>query len=726
MSALRFVPGQVVVLSTSSLQDQFEEAYLSAFGELSASQEYSLNSGARFLAVFSVSNGEELRFIEYVRVQPGVIAASLNYIGLGLGDRYIDDEAPPELSYQPGVTLTRDFQCLILRDNPFDFGDSDDDDPGEEQGLAIFDANGSHALVSELERRRHLHLIAAIDVSPEHCRRVMRTIAQGVTQGLSNLRPGTARGRESLDHATIIGLTSNIDHSEITDLFGFSDRLLFLAQLATPETADLSVACINMSVDFSQVISGYSTLDAASAESPDTIFSIPFFERILATVVADVSRHDGEETRCPALFAAAGNRMTEGGPIRVRLGYPATRPEVIAATLVRSDAEIPDVVTPLPWVDVPASSSIKPCFAINAEEMAITATDGSSFASAWLAGYYVGQVNPNDDPRCLGSLSKVAWLLTRTERRRLPAGRRRLPCFAALIRDRKSASRLPGEVDGLIEDIGERFHADIALHGSTATVAEWLRLNNRRFEELESWISKDLGDVDFLFSGRIANGSTDDVKVLVRDWFKMRLGRSWITDSKRQVQIHPYEALANATERLRCVTPAHKLYITHGGVIDTWGGLEDLARREISFLPMTHPDFWLRNKYFSSGADCLGLNILHWLSTIVLLQLVSCAAGIPGPTADRNSASLVCEILDSADGEAAAGFLFGGKADDSRERVDRRFDRVEALMGSCGRRNITDASIDAILQRLHQLRKRSRGAASAYGQEVAAEDGAPS
>jgi hypothetical protein len=684
VTALRYIPGQVVAFGTESLQARFDESYLSAFGEAVSGRAYQFRSGIHWLELFVVNEGEELRFIDQVQAQPGVIAASLNYIGFGLAETYIDDDPPPERAYPPGRVAPRDTQYLFQSES----------DDMVSPPFADFDS-----LVDKLRDAWPSYLIAAVDVNPAHCSKVLSLIVDGLNYRLPNWDPAG----KAPDGASVLGLTANIDNSEITDLHGITDRLSLLAELVGPKySLDCQVLAINLSVDFSQIIRGYNALDPASAESPDMVYSFPFFERALSRVVADLS-HEGP----PAVFAAAGNRLKAGDRLRVRLGYPANRIETIAATFVTTDPADQESATPVDWVDVPATTGLKPCFAIDVNAMSIPERDGSSYASAWLAGHYTAlALRSPDNPEDLGLLSKTAWLMRRTERRRLPSGRQRLPCFAAVIRPNEVVERAAWDLDNLLAFLKAAFGADFCVHGSTATIGEWLRLNGHHLTDIAPVAKKDLGDLDMLYWGNLEVEEIEGAVNLAQEWLKGQLGRSWLASQKRPIELHPYEGLMTKAARLRSVTPVTKLYITAGGVIDTWGGLDDLRRRQIRFLPMTHPDFWAQNSLFSSNADCLALNILQWISSIALLQLVSHSVKIAGPAPDPESVAKVQEILSVVEAGSPQIPLFSPRITDIRERVDRRLDRAETLMGSCARQKIVDKTLDQILRTLRKLRQK--------------------
>ncbi len=708
---LRHIPGQIVVLGTSSLQSKFDESYLSAFAELQISHSFFLNSETNsetyFLELFVVNSGEELRFLEYARLQAGVIDASLNYIGFGLSDeRYIDDvEIQTEFNYQPGQVPPKNFQFILFsKDEEFVYKKSD------------FYYNKKE-LVEKIKSIDPNYLVAAIDVESEHCLNVVNIIREGFV-GNNNLS----------DNEVIIGLSAETEtkYREITDLYSYTHCLLLLADLqceVNNETSNpIRVLSINMSVDFSNHLAANNGiyLDSISNESWDKVFTMPFFEKTLAIIVSSLitveENSDPEEKKIwsPAIFAAAGNRVCKNDPLRIRLGYPATRPETIAVTFVKLDTN--NKKYPSDDVDVPATTGLKPCFAINTDNknISISRNDGSSFASAWLAGSYARAVlNTQCEMQYLGLLSKTAWLMQQTEHCSLPSGLNRLPCYVEVIPPEiKKPTRTPSDMDALISELNKRFKADFCLHGSSAAISEWLRLNNSHYSDIATWVHKDLGDVDLIYAGQIEGASSEGVKAFVRTWFKQKPGfnRIWVTDRKRPIELHPYEGLVTAAERLRSITPVNKLYITKGGVIDTWGGLSDLANGNIRFLPLTHRAFWERNAFFSSGTDCLGLNILQWISIITLLQLVSNAAGIYNhPVADNESLDQVKEILDKVENKTLGFSLFGYReyTTDMRERYDRRLERVETLISSCARHNIIDKELDNILKILCSLRDQS-------------------
>ena len=683
MIGLRYVPGQIVVLSRSSIESDFDESYLSAFSEAQASKSYELNSGSYNLGLYVVGEGEELRFLDYVSNQPTTVSTSLNYIGSGLDDRIVNDDLHQELAYTPGAPVPRNFQYFFMNRN--------------HENIENYLHDQYEELLNSYNYNQSDFLIGAIDVTQNHCIDVMRSILNGLIQRLSI--------ESSSNRFSIVGLTANLDNSDITDLFGFSDRLLQLADFSHKVSTPL--IAINLSVDFSQIIRGYTITDAASAESPNTVYSFPFFEKTLSKVIND-ARLGRIKNLHPALFVAAGNRLESNALPRVRLGYPAVRPEAMATTFVTVDLQN-HLADPVDSVDIPATTGLKPCFGVDIQQWRPHRVNGSSFASAWLAGYYAGLVHNQNDVLKMGMFSKLAWLMQHTERYELPKGAGRLPCHAAVIRQSRNQPYLSTHVDLLINELRNEFNADFCLHGSTAAVTEWLRLNGKDISDLAPWINKDLGDIDLLFAGRITAPkdkvvTIQDIKKFVHDWIKTHLNRSWVMDRKRLVQIHSYEGTVNKTSRLRSVTPVNHLYVTQGGVIDTWGGLQDLQQGHIRFLPMTHGAFWERNNRYGSGSDSLGLNILHWLSIISLLRLVSYSVGISPPVPHYESQQKILDILQTAQADPIGYKIFGHTLNDVRERLDRRFERVETLMASCMRKNILDPSLDNILDTLSVMR----------------------
>jgi hypothetical protein len=708
MTALRHVPGHVVVLSSGLPTAPFEESYLSAVAELLVTSQYQLGTERQprnvGLDVYLVNAGEELRFLEHVRSQPGVIAASVNYVGVGLDESHTAADATtpaqdyPELVYGAGRPAKSVLQCLLWS------GDSEAPECLTDEQL--------------LERRRSLpeRLIATVDVTVDHCKDVMTAIAEGYASAFDQPRA----------RPCILGMTAADEQGRFTDVFGFGDRLLRLAELAGPRYGEpIAVHAINMSVDFGQIIRGYEEVDRRLANYPCAIASIPVLEEICDLASEILTREVGDELEgevgpgrkprlpraSPALFAAAGNRTALRAEPRNRMGYPAIRPEIIAATFVTAVGENPEFVALADAVDAPATSALKPCFAVDLAQRRVSRSDGSSFACAWLSGYYSalnGQSSP--PPEQLGRFSKAAWLMRQARRREIVSanGTGHLPNFVQVIGSsrRQDEARAPGEADKLIDELSRNFHVDFCLFGSTATVTEWLRLHDKSISDISTVLRKDLGDIDLLHTRGLDASQREAVKDFAQNWFKQKIGRAWVQDRKRPVELHLVPGLAGVGERLRSVVPATRLHVTRCGLIDVWGGLSDLQNRRIRLVAMTEPALWEENKLFSTGADCLALNILQWIGCTLLLRLVSIGVGVEPPSLAPESLDEVEKIFRRAGSSSRKRGvpLFGGGQKDLRERVDRRFERVETLMGSCARHGPTDLIFDEVTNSLRELR----------------------
>ena len=714
MTALRHVPGHVVVLSLASPFARFEESYLSAIAELLVTNRYELGDDEHprnvGLEVYLVNVGEELHFLDYVRSQPGVMAASINYIGLGLdqADADVDATTPaqdyPELAYGAGKPARSTLECLLWPNGP-----------APPELLTGSDAPYiRRKLPFDRARLCFENVIVAVDVTVDHCKDVMVAMAEGYAAAFNEPR----------DRPCIIGMTAGVEGGGFTDVFGFGDRLLRLAEIAGPRFGDrVPVDAINMSVDFGQVMRGYAVL--TSADYPVAVASIPVLEEIIEltseilTRGVDGPRGDkvvpGRKPRTPraspAFFAAAGNRIDLRAAPRTRMGYPAIRPEIIAATFVTAIEGGDDLVDIGEAVDVPATSALKPCFAVDLRRHKVSRPDGSSFACAWLSGYFVA-VNSRDAANAaeLGRFSKTAWLMQQGRPGRIAEESRegRLPNFVQVIGappEQQVATRSPNEADDLVEQLGRNFQADFCLYGSTATVVEWLALREKSMTDIKPVFRKDIGDIDLLYTRGLDAKELEAVREFAQNWFKQKFGRVWVQDRKRPVELHPFSGLLGVSERLRAVVPATRLHITRGGLIDVWGGSSDLRKGEIRFLAMTDPALWYENKLFSTGADCLALNILQWIGCALLLRLVSKGVGVEPPALAPESLREVGEIFKQAESSRNKNAaLFGGEQPDLRERVDRRFERVETLMGSCARHGVLDSIFDDVLKHLRELR----------------------
>jgi hypothetical protein len=118
---------------------------------------------------------------------------------------------------------------------------------------------------------------------------------------------------------------------------------------------------------------------------------------------------------------------------------------------------------------------------------------------------------------------------------------------------------------------------------------------------------------------------------------------------------------------------------------------------------MTDPALWESNSLLGTGADCMALNLLQWLGAAALLRLVSFGIGVEPPVLDPKGLAEVEPILEAAERDTLNFPLFGFTGMDQRERVPRRLERVETLMGSCARTGGVDPFADALLRSLRIL-----------------------
>ena len=575
-------------------------------------------------------------------------------------------------------------------------------------------------------------IIVAVDVEDGHCHDVIASIVAGFNH---------AKPRPDAQRPGIVGFTASAPTGRFVDVFSFSERLLRMAEFVGPKYGEkIAVRAINMSVDFGQILPGYYEELSTGADYPCAIASIPVLDRIFEIVTENLAQETelSEKTRNgrpfvtraegPALFAAAGNRSQYGGYAHVRLGYPAIRPETFAVTFVESDStsgfRIADAV------EAPATSVLKPCFAVPVNQASGSRTDGSSFACAWAAGYYAA-LNANSISKLakLGPMSRIAWLMRRSARCSLSLNELSdlLPSHVEVLRqdgidsEREQAAEghatgLAGELLGTLE---RRFHADICLYGSMATVNEWLRLHGKTFASIHPDFLKDLGDIDLIYTRGLGTEARECVNDSARRWLQGQIKRAWILDRKRPVELHAVSGLIGVAERLRSVTPCTKIIITGAGLIDVWGGLKDLELGQIRFNLMTNSALWEANKLYSTGADSFALNVLQWLSCILLLRLIALGAGVADNPVnfvkpEASSLEKVANVISTARaGRPGTCFaLFGGERGDSRERLERRFERVETLLGSCERHNIASDDLEPLLGRLRALQRERRFRAS--------------
>jgi hypothetical protein len=660
MASLRYVPGHVIGLRDKNIEESpFEESYASAFGELIDATEFKLKEQVVQLELYLTAIGEENRLITKLQGQSGIITTSLNYLG-----RSQDNE----LGSAPGIWV---------QPVPYFFG---------------YSSSGEEFNWEESMHDDDLRQVVTVDVDPEHCKQVMNSIIEGFKKTRNN----------ELDKIQVVGISLSKDIGDFIDLYSYS----FLLYQLTKFKSKISV--INMSVDFGVVCLGH---EVCGGNNPLPYqlalmsYSFPLFETNINLVKRNLTFEKYDENNkssftimVPAFFASAGNRSNQGD-VRCRLAYPAVRPETIAVTYA-NNTQKNSIVYPHDECDIPSTYDLKPCIAIDPSLMGVTNEKGSSFASAWLSGAYMGLATRDKLIFQLRPLSKLGYLLLFTKlchyNNKVSDPRAYVSLYTG-EQQNKNQNKTHNPFREIIVKLNEQFKVDFSITGSTVLIGEWLRINELSLQTLgEIDCTGDLGDIDFVFVGDMEQDQQHEAKEMVRDWLKEKIGRRWSTYSPYPIELHSIEARISATQLLQCVVPATHIFLTEGGLIDVWGGEDDLISNKLRLNILDDIRLWEMNPYFLTGANSLALGILLWINTILLLNLLAINAKKTPIMPDSKSLKKVKHLLNHEN----LRLLFGGGYPDKRERLLRRFDRGQHLLSRNKQSGSSLDEIDGILNKL--------------------------
>jgi hypothetical protein len=368
-TCLEYIPGEIVVIRWRSDKSEIFGSRFELGEVVGAIPLDPISSRYRVIERISVPVGLELRYLRMLSRQESVISESLNYIG----------ECGSALQSVSARGYSGSYISALL--------------------------DGSYAESREAPTLDLDHpLFVAVDVENRHCRKVLAAaLASAKTYGHPDAR--------------FIGLYRDASSTTV----GLYEYLGLIAELIKFEQCP---DAITMSVDFGLACLRRGTGERDNNPVPGLAsvasYSFPTFEVTLSIILSNCRNkpsHFGRltgETAAPAIFAAAGNRMSKLGPT-LRLAYPALRPEIIAVTHAEGDTS--QGFRPSKTSDLPLIYDLKPVFAVS-ERMAQQAqapVDGTSFAAPWAASWYICQriqVGPDRELQRLfsGPLARIAAL----------------------------------------------------------------------------------------------------------------------------------------------------------------------------------------------------------------------------------------------------------------------------------------------------------------------------
>lgn len=540
-SCLRSIPGQVLALRRRRERKRDEgrrsNVELGSVVDSVALEPPSDAGEYRTLDLIRTPPGLELRYLDVLQRNPSVLATSLHFTGQ-VAQQTVDSVA--QVSGSPSwVRLTTDLQL---------------------QGLA------------DLGQLLGRNVVLTVDVSESHTKAVLTAAAKAANYCEHSEHTG------SLEFVGIRALVQN-------NLIGLYEYAKAFAQLGNVSCNRLALV---MPVDFGRAClhSPDGQRNPVQGAAAVAAYSIPLLELALRISLRACARrlapaHRGY--RLPAVFAAAGNREPTG-QLRHRLAYPALRPECIAVTHCMT---VGPMRTPNASSDLPISHDTKPVFALDeaVAKKSGAETSGTSFAAPWYATWALCDGSDFDAVELLGPFARQARATSMATPINL-VGQfhgRNVAQRAFLIDDKRrpSASKGQGLVYLLVQavsHVNEAFDdAEFAITGSAATLAYFQGLRS----PAESFFLCPPSDIDVVYT---SEGPLSDRRLnLVRTWFQNEL-RDVVRVRRLEVDIQDIDGRVAPLSLCQCIVPSTAMFITEAGLLDVWGGAEDLGQGKLRVL----------------------------------------------------------------------------------------------------------------------------------------------
>jgi hypothetical protein len=412
-------------------------------------------------------------------------------------------------------------------------------------------------------------LLVAVDVEEAHCRQVL------VAASASAQKYGGSEAR-------LIGLYRQASSTTV----GLYEYLSLIAELNKFEQCP---DAITISVDFGLAClrrgDGIRDSNPVTGTASIASYSFPVFEASLSIILTNCRKkpsHFGRltgETDAPAIFAAAGNRASKSGPT-LRLAYPALRPEIIAVTHAEGDTN--KGFGPSKTSDLPLGYDLKPVFAVS-ESMAQQAkapVAGTSFAAPWAASWYLcerSRIGPNRELQRLfaGPLARIATLQQISGRvcfRHSDGQKATFSPIQLLPNVVGSPYREPHWVLGLAADLIDRLNSEFpgfefGLTGSTVAL-----LTSAGKSDLVVRLRP--GDIDLIYYS--ADPPSADIANLIPARASQLFSPLFHGKDKIPVELSSIDGRIAPLALLQCIIPVTSMVLTSSGLIDAWGGRDDI------------------------------------------------------------------------------------------------------------------------------------------------------
>jgi hypothetical protein len=549
-TCLEYIPGEIIVIRWRSEESEIVGSRFE-LGEVVESIPLDpISPRYRVIERIAVPVGLELRYIRIISRQESTISESLNYIG-----EWNSATRSVSVNGHNGTYIS----ALADGSYPQSF------------------------VVPSLDLERPL--LVAVDVEEAHCRQVLAAASASAKK-----YGGSA--------ARLIGLYRQASSTTV----GLYEYLGLIAELNKFEQCP---DAITMSVDFGLAClrrgSGVRDSNPVTGMASVASYSFPVFEASLSIILGNCRNkpsHFGRfsgETDAPAVFAAAGNRMSKSGPT-LRLAYPALRPEIIAVTHAEGDTN--QGFGPSKTSDLPLGYDLKPVFAVS-EPMAQQAkapVGGTSFAAPWAASWYLcerSKIGPNRELQALfsGPLARVATLQQLSERVRFKhsVGQQvtlspiqLLPSVVGL------PHRDPHWVLGLAADLIDRLNREFSGFEFGLTGSAVALMTSAGKSDLV--VSVRPSDIDLIYysanppSAEIANRISARASQFFSPLFHVKEGIP--------VELSSIDGRIAPLALLQCIIPVTSMVLTSSGLIDAWGGRDDINAGTIRCIqPLVNEKF---------------------------------------------------------------------------------------------------------------------------------------
>ena len=540
-ACLEYIPGEILVIRWRSEEAQVFGSRVE-LGEVAGVILLDpISARYRIIERVAVPVGLELRYLQMLGRQEDTLAASLNY----LGQR---DSATRVLSSgaYPGtyISAQSDGSCVHLLGTP----EVDLDRP----------------------------LLIAVDVDEQHCRRVVEAaIASSKHYGHPNMRfIGIYRDAAS----TTVGLYDYL--SLLADLTNFEQ-----CPDAITMSVDFGLACLRRSGGGRDENPIRGSASVASYSFPVFEVSLSIIMSICRNKVSYFGRLAGVKSE-PAIFAAAGNRTSKTTPT-LRLAYPALRPEIIAVTHAGGNAT--QGFGPSKTSDLPLVYDAKPVFAV-AETMAHQANapiDGTSFAAPWAASWYICEriaIGPEKSLQKLFSspLARIAALQRLSKRIRFRHDNEHATYSPIqLLPDRITALRrqpssMLDRAASLIGHLNNEFTGfEFALTGSAVPL-----LLASGATDLPLHVAP--SDIDLIYYS--ADPMCPEKATIISKLAKSLFNPLFQRYEHLSIELSSIDGRVAPLTLMQCVIPAASMVLTSSGLVDTWGGIEDIENGVIRCL----------------------------------------------------------------------------------------------------------------------------------------------